>query len=44
MRPEINLLIKPVSSSCNMECTYCFYVDEAKKENRMVWEDIPTES
>ena len=26
--PPINLLIKPVSGSCNMRCCYCFYTDE----------------
>ena len=24
----LNLLIKPVSGSCNMNCSYCFYTDE----------------
>jgi len=24
------MMIKPVSSACNMRCTYCFYADEAK--------------
>lgn len=27
--PAISLLIKPVSSSCNMRCAYCFYADVA---------------
>ena len=26
--PPLNLLIKPVSGSCNMNCSYCFYTDE----------------
>lgn len=26
-----NVLIKPVSGSCNMRCRYCFYCDEASK-------------
>lgn len=30
----INLLIKPASSSCNLRCKYCFYLDIA--ENREV--------
>ncbi|MDO5415707.1 MAG: anaerobic sulfatase maturase [Lachnospiraceae bacterium] len=30
--PPMNLLIKPASSLCNMNCTYCFYHDVA--ENR----------
>ncbi|WP_343210117.1 anaerobic sulfatase maturase [Anaerolentibacter hominis] len=25
---QINLLIKPVSGSCNLNCAYCFYKDE----------------
>lgn len=29
--PAINLLIKPASSTCNMRCRYCFYLDEAAK-------------
>lgn len=29
----VNLLIKPVSSMCNLRCKYCFYEDEAN--NRM---------
>lgn len=27
---QINLLIKPASSNCNMRCRYCFYKDEAE--------------
>lgn len=27
--PNINLLVKPASSLCNMRCRYCFYEDEA---------------
>lgn len=30
---NVNLLIKPASSLCNLRCRYCFYEDEA--ENRM---------
>lgn len=30
--PDISVLIKPSSSACNMQCDYCFYMDEA--ENR----------
>lgn len=31
---NINLLIKPASSLCNMRCKYCFYADEsANREN-----------
>ncbi len=26
---ELQLLIKPVSSACDLDCTYCFYKDEA---------------
>lgn len=28
---ELQLLIKPVSSACDLDCRYCFYKDEAKK-------------
>ncbi len=28
--PEINVMIKPASSLCNMHCTYCFYSDEVE--------------
>lgn len=34
MKPGIDLLIKPVSAACNMDCTYCFYADEAKKREQ----------
>lgn len=27
---ELSFLIKPVSSSCNLHCKYCFYLDVAK--------------
>ena len=27
--PQLSLLIKPASSSCNLKCKYCFYVNEA---------------
>ena len=30
----INLLIKPVSSACNMRCAYCFYRDVADHRER----------
>jgi uncharacterized protein len=30
--PPVSILIKPVSSSCNLQCKYCFYHDVA--ENR----------
>lgn len=26
--PPLSILIKPVSGSCNMNCSYCFYTDE----------------
>ena len=29
----MNVLIKPVSGSCNMVCEYCFYQDEARNRN-----------
>lgn len=28
---ELQLLIKPVSCACDLDCGYCFYKDEAKK-------------
>lgn len=31
--PPINVLIKPSSGNCNMQCDYCFYCDEM--ENRI---------
>ncbi len=31
--PPINLLIKPVSSACNMKCKYCFYIDLSNNRN-----------
>ena len=27
--PAWNLLIKPASSACNLDCKYCFYRDVA---------------
>ncbi|MDI9469888.1 MAG: anaerobic sulfatase maturase [Bacillota bacterium] len=27
--PQVNLLIKPASSGCNLRCRYCFYADVA---------------
>lgn len=31
--PPLSLLIKPVSGSCNMRCSYCFYIDEMAHRN-----------
>ncbi len=31
MLPHMNLLIKPASGRCNLQCGYCFYCDEMKK-------------
>ena len=28
--PQMTMLIKPASGSCNMRCRYCFYADEGK--------------
>lgn len=28
--PPLNIMIKPASSSCNLNCSYCFYRDEAE--------------
>ncbi len=30
----ISVLIKPVSASCNLNCEYCFYRDEAEKREK----------
>ncbi len=32
--PPVSVLIKPVSSSCELSCSYCFYRDEAKNRER----------
>ena len=32
--PAVNILIKPASSACNMNCSYCFYKDVA--DNREI--------
>ncbi|MDK2964695.1 anaerobic sulfatase maturase [Lacrimispora sp.] len=32
--PPVNLLIKPASGLCNMECDYCFYCDESEKRRQ----------
>lgn len=29
--PELSIMIKPVSSACNMNCSYCFYADVASR-------------
>ena len=29
--PNINVLIKPASGMCNLQCNYCFYHNETKK-------------
>ena len=28
--PPLTLMIKPVSSMCNMRCKYCFYADVSR--------------
>lgn len=28
--PSLSVMIKPVSSSCNLSCAYCFYSDESR--------------
>lgn len=33
---QINMLIKPVSGTCNLDCGYCFYKDEMKKREQPV--------
>lgn len=34
MMKNLNLLIKPASSTCNLQCKYCFYYDVA--DNREI--------
>ncbi len=34
---QINILIKPVSGKCNLNCRYCFYKDEMKKREQPVY-------
>lgn len=34
--PPIHVLVKPVSSACNMCCTYCFYRDVSSRRERAV--------
>ncbi len=31
--PKLSILIKPVSGSCNMDCSYCFYNDVMESRN-----------
>ena len=31
--PPLHVMIKPVSSACNLKCRYCFYADEASHRN-----------
>lgn len=43
--PPLSVLIKPVSSSCNMNCSYCFYMDvsarrQIKNYGRMTLETL----
>ena len=30
---QLNVMIKPASSLCNLRCRYCFYADEAKRRS-----------
>lgn len=32
--PGVSVLIKPVSGLCNLQCTYCFYRDEAESRSQ----------
>lgn len=32
--PPLSVLIKPASSACNMNCSYCFYKDVAANRER----------
>ena len=31
---HLSIMIKPVSSACNMACRYCFYADVAKNREQ----------
>lgn len=42
--PDRNLLIKPVSGLCNMQCSYCFYCDETGKRQRESYGLMSTET
>lgn len=33
LMPSLNIMLKPASSACNLNCTYCFYADEAKNRD-----------
>lgn len=33
--PPISVLMKPVSGMCNMQCDYCFYMDEMQNRRKM---------
>ena len=41
--PPINILIKPASSRCNMNCSYCFYKDVANNRRNAVESMLTTE-
>ena len=32
--PPLTIMIKPVSSACNMRCRYCFYADVASNREK----------
>jgi len=40
---NLNILIKPASSECNMNCSYCFYRDEAKYRQTYSYGIMPYE-
>lgn len=41
---HITFLIKPISSKCNMRCTYCFYEDVSKHRHTCSYEKMSTET
>lgn len=41
---QINILIKPASSLCNMRCTYCFYADVSAHRNIRSYGIMSTET
>lgn len=38
--PPLSILIKPVSGSCNMNCSYCFYTDEMQNRQTVCTEKM----
>ncbi len=41
---NISVMIKPVSGLCNMNCSYCFYCDEAQKREKNCYGQMSEET